>query len=298
MIASDEIERIKISKTYYEILDVSRDSNTESIKHKYKKLALLLHPDKCNVDGCEDAFKKVSSAYACLSSDDRMKYDQNEKYEEEAYNDGEEFNDDMGHMFSSRDVFERFMRKFYDEDGFFEDDFYEDFDYWREQFQMPNLPHRRAKADWASANIASNEKANCFHCKKRLPAMDVRFSALPFYYEEKLCNNCFKQFELLKSDVVGKFQGFDVKDSSQKTLVFSFRGGNSKTKDRLKMVLRRDKGWAFEEHPGGVLWAVNTVEGCQCPVDEDFNALPPAVVPVAAAATSTSGGSGSKKKKR
>lgn len=296
MNAAEEIDRIKNAKTYYDVLNVPIDCDNESIKQKYKKLALLLHPDKCSSEGCEDAFKSVSSAYSCLSSDNRSKYDRNHNFEDEGYADDNEDDHRARHMFRSREVFEKFMRSFFDNEGSYEADFDDEFDYWREYFQIPNLPHRRAKADWGSANMASNEKANCFHCKKHLPAIDVRYSALPFYYDEKLCSNCFKQFELLNTEVIDKLQGIEAKNNSQKTLVFSFRTGNSKTKDRMKSVLRRDKGWSFEEHPGAVLWAINTVEGCQCPIDEEYYSLPHAVAPVAA--TAAKGTTGSKKKKR
>ena len=33
---------------------------------KYRKMSLLLHPDKCNEPGGEDAFHRVRSAYALL----------------------------------------------------------------------------------------------------------------------------------------------------------------------------------------------------------------------------------------
>ena len=43
------------------------------IKRSYKKLALKLHPDKCKVNGAEDAFKAVSRSFSCLSDPQKRK---------------------------------------------------------------------------------------------------------------------------------------------------------------------------------------------------------------------------------
>lgn len=47
------------------------------MKKQYKKLALLLHPDKYNLNGAEGAFKLVTEAW-CMLSDKvkRTSYDQ------------------------------------------------------------------------------------------------------------------------------------------------------------------------------------------------------------------------------
>ena len=52
---------------YYGILGVPKGSSDEdAIKKSYRKLALRLHPDKCSAAGGEEAFKRVSSAFAVL----------------------------------------------------------------------------------------------------------------------------------------------------------------------------------------------------------------------------------------
>ncbi|VVB12416.1 unnamed protein product [Arabis nemorensis] len=53
---------------WYEILGVDSLADDKALKKQYKKLALLLHPDKNKFHGAEEAFKLVSDAW-CLLSD-------------------------------------------------------------------------------------------------------------------------------------------------------------------------------------------------------------------------------------
>ena len=65
-------------KDPYAALGVSRDTDADSIKKAYRKLAQQYHPDR-NADdpSAEEKFKQVSSAYAVLSDDKRRKdYDE------------------------------------------------------------------------------------------------------------------------------------------------------------------------------------------------------------------------------
>ena len=66
------------SKTcYYEILGVDRSATDNDIKKSYRKLSLKVHPDKNKAKGADEAFKKVSRAFSCLSdSGKRRVYDQ------------------------------------------------------------------------------------------------------------------------------------------------------------------------------------------------------------------------------
>lgn len=59
---------------YYDILGVSKDADTTTIKKAYRKLALACHPDR---GGDAEKFKQVSVAYETLSDPEKRKmYDQ------------------------------------------------------------------------------------------------------------------------------------------------------------------------------------------------------------------------------
>ena len=54
------VARIRASKgDFYKILNVERSADDDEIKKAYRKLALKLHPDKCQAPGAEEAFKRV-----------------------------------------------------------------------------------------------------------------------------------------------------------------------------------------------------------------------------------------------
>ncbi|CAL9226080.1 unnamed protein product [Arabidopsis halleri] len=65
---------------WYRILGVDSLSDDEAVKKRYKKLALLLHPDKNRFNGAEGAFKLVLQAWDLLSDKSkRISYDQKRK---------------------------------------------------------------------------------------------------------------------------------------------------------------------------------------------------------------------------
>lgn len=66
---------------YYEILEISKDANSETIKKAYRKLALQYHPDRNQGDKeAEEKFKLINEAYEILSNDEKRNiYDRHGK---------------------------------------------------------------------------------------------------------------------------------------------------------------------------------------------------------------------------
>ncbi|KAF9175340.1 hypothetical protein BGX21_002924 [Mortierella sp. AD011] len=52
---------------FYKVLGVKKDATDSEIKKAYRKLALLMHPDKNGAPGADEAFKIVSKAFSVLS---------------------------------------------------------------------------------------------------------------------------------------------------------------------------------------------------------------------------------------
>ncbi|GFP80778.1 Dnaj homolog subfamily b member 12 [Phtheirospermum japonicum] len=52
---------------WYGVLGVGLSADDDAIKKQYRKLALMLHPDKNNSSGAEGAFKLISEAWSLLS---------------------------------------------------------------------------------------------------------------------------------------------------------------------------------------------------------------------------------------
>lgn len=104
--AGELIRKIQGASNYYEILGVERDATEAQIKKAYRKLALVLHPDKCKLPGAEECFKSLSTAYSCLSNQSsRQSYDVT----------GSEPSAGSGHNFHGVDpneIFEEFFRQY------------------------------------------------------------------------------------------------------------------------------------------------------------------------------------------
>lgn len=70
------VRKIKRNTDYYEVLGIEKSCSVEEIKKAYRKLSLKVHPDKNKAPGSEEAFKKVSKAFKCLSDEgSRRQYD-------------------------------------------------------------------------------------------------------------------------------------------------------------------------------------------------------------------------------
>ena len=62
----DAIKVLKSSKNSYECLGLKNDASVEDIKKAFKRLAKLLHPDKCKLADSTDAFQLLLFAKDAL----------------------------------------------------------------------------------------------------------------------------------------------------------------------------------------------------------------------------------------
>lgn len=63
---ADAIRRIRNSKDSWDMLGVKPGATRDEVNKAYRKLAVLLHPDKCVAPGSEDAFKAVVNSRTAL----------------------------------------------------------------------------------------------------------------------------------------------------------------------------------------------------------------------------------------
>ena len=71
------VKRVENAQDYYSMLGITKDFDVADLKKSYRRLALVLHPDKNHAPGASDAFKAVSKAFATLNDAEiRAKYDQ------------------------------------------------------------------------------------------------------------------------------------------------------------------------------------------------------------------------------
>jgi len=98
---SKETERVS-GGTYYQILGVPPNANSDDIKNSYRKLALKLHPDKNRDDpNATERFQELAEAYEVLIDPERRQaYDQNSDFILRAFAEGGDVGED-----GSRDSF-------------------------------------------------------------------------------------------------------------------------------------------------------------------------------------------------
>ena len=51
-----------------QVLGIQRDATEAEAKRQYRKLAAVVHPDKCALEGSEEAFKLLGKSAASLTS--------------------------------------------------------------------------------------------------------------------------------------------------------------------------------------------------------------------------------------
>ena len=92
---------------YYDLLNVSRDANPETLKRAYRRLARQYHPDVNKEPGTEERFKEIGRAYEVLSDPEkRARYDQ---FGEAGVGGAAGGMPDMGDMGGFADLFESFF---------------------------------------------------------------------------------------------------------------------------------------------------------------------------------------------
>ncbi|KAJ9537061.1 hypothetical protein OSB04_029794 [Centaurea solstitialis] len=92
--SSNHAAAIRRNTDYYEILGVEKSCSVEEIRKAYRKLSLKVHPDKNKAPGSEEAFKKVSRAFKCLSDEtSRRQYDQTGLGDGDEYSHHQQYND-------------------------------------------------------------------------------------------------------------------------------------------------------------------------------------------------------------
>lgn len=100
-----------MSKDYYQILGVEKNSSDDDIKKAYRKAAMKYHPDKNpNNPEAETKFKEAAEAYDVLSnSEKRQNYDRFGSATGNPFGGGgSPFGDNFGHGFSMDDIFSQF----------------------------------------------------------------------------------------------------------------------------------------------------------------------------------------------
>ena len=93
---------------YYELLQIPKDADINTIKKGYKRMAMRHHPDK---GGDSEMFKKIAEAYDVLSNPEKKR----------VYDQGGNPNIHMSHQFHSFDPNELFQQFFSHNQGFFDD---------------------------------------------------------------------------------------------------------------------------------------------------------------------------------
>ena len=71
---AEAIARVLAADDAYGALGVARGASRAACKKAYRRLALKLHPDKCQLSNAEEAFKRVSAAYAGLQDGRNVRF--------------------------------------------------------------------------------------------------------------------------------------------------------------------------------------------------------------------------------
>jgi len=67
------VRRVLFYKNPFDVLDVANNVSIDDIHKVYKKLALILHPDKCKHPKAEAAFSNLNKAYTTIQDEEARK---------------------------------------------------------------------------------------------------------------------------------------------------------------------------------------------------------------------------------
>lgn len=98
-----------MSKDYYKILGVEKDSTPDEIKKAYRRAAMKFHPDRNDGDTeAESKFKEVAEAYDILSNPEKKANYDRFGSSDNPFGGGNPFGQNYGHGFSMDDIFSQF----------------------------------------------------------------------------------------------------------------------------------------------------------------------------------------------
>lgn len=69
----EHVSRILKAETFFQRLNLPNQKiDVASVKKAYRKLALVVHPDKCKIAGSDEAFKLLTEAFENLSNEEKQ----------------------------------------------------------------------------------------------------------------------------------------------------------------------------------------------------------------------------------
>jgi len=71
---------------HYKLLGLKKTATQKEIKTNYRNLALMLHPDRCKLEGSQEAIRKINKAYELLKDETKRAFYDKTGNENDAFN--------------------------------------------------------------------------------------------------------------------------------------------------------------------------------------------------------------------